>query len=72
MGYIEFPETDDPEILRAELEIAKEIQKYNRFSNKVALVTFIVLIVFIIIMGALFEACLWCGVYGGALCSLLS
>lgn len=72
MSYIEFEKTDDPEILKMQLEFLKWLEKENKIERKVMTVLFIVTIIGLIICGAIFEFGLLCGVNGGTLCTLLS
>jgi hypothetical protein len=72
MKYIDLPETDDPVLLKLELDILKSNAKYLKEERKVGLIIFILIMAFIIFFGIWFELALFCSIYGigGGLCAL--
>jgi hypothetical protein len=55
MKYIDLPKTDDPVLLKLELDILKSDAKYQKEACRVALVCFIVFVVIIAFFGIWFE-----------------
>lgn len=55
MKYIDLPKTDDPVLLKLELDILNSNIKYQKEEHRVALICFIVFVVVIAFFGIWFE-----------------